>query len=246
MSYDRYDRQRGRQNNGRSVIGYWVPLVFTVAVATGGIAAWIWSEVKDRDEHEEYPDDRRRFEDNPPGYDGRPGEGPSGQIPGQMPGQMPGQFPGQASGRDFEQGEDASFTARMSGALRRTPSPQQLFDGASKKVAAGVAAAGAVVGSALQSIREEDPNEHGRPSYAQRPSGDNNVGISGSRNVADSGFVRKTSGDQYRNVRRKTVAVVISAEHELAGLEQDDGYPTEEAVSYQPRNRVLESMHERC
>ena len=44
----------------------------------------------------------------------------------------------------------------MSGALRRTPSPQQFFDSAGKTVAAGMAAAGAAVGSALAAIREED------------------------------------------------------------------------------------------
>ena len=48
----------------------------------------------------------------------------------------------------------------MSGALRRTPSPHQLLGNAGKTVAAGVAAAGAAVGSALASIREDDKNAY--------------------------------------------------------------------------------------
>jgi hypothetical protein len=47
----------------------------------------------------------------------------------------------------------------MQGALRRTPSPQQIFDGASKRVVAGVTAAGAFVGGALTSIREDNKGE---------------------------------------------------------------------------------------
>jgi hypothetical protein len=42
---DRYDTARRRQTRpGRSALGYWLPLVVTVTIATAGLAAWIWSE----------------------------------------------------------------------------------------------------------------------------------------------------------------------------------------------------------
>src|SRR2546421_12853529 len=120
MSYDRYERQR-RGNAGRSALGYWVPLAITVTAATLGLAAWIWTERRDDDD--DYDDDRdgNRKEHRETRHDDHR------RDPGD---------------------DDASggMVARMSGALRRTPSPQQIFDGASKKVAAGVAAAGTVVG----------------------------------------------------------------------------------------------------
>ncbi|KAJ4329620.1 hypothetical protein N0V95_010174, partial [Ascochyta clinopodiicola] len=47
--------------------------------------------------------------------------------------------------------------SRVQGVIRRTPSPQQVFDTVSKKTAAGWAAAGA----ALASIREEDKDDYG-------------------------------------------------------------------------------------
>jgi len=109
--------------------------------------------------------------------------------------------------------EDESMMARMSGALRRTPSPQQIFDGASRRVVAGVAAAGAVVGGALSSIREEDKGDfedHSRwseeaedPRVRQRRAGGATSMSSSSRQTAPQ---RSTGG------KRKSVAIVISAE----------------------------------
>ncbi|OKL56133.1 hypothetical protein UA08_08726 [Talaromyces atroroseus] len=139
----------------RTFMGYWVPLAVTVGVATISIAAWIWSE---RQEHEDdgddeghghdYPDDLHQppYPPPPAGYEG----GPSADFARSAP-------------TDTHQ-DDGSVIARMQGALRRTPSPQQIFDGASKRVAAGMAAAGAMVGGALSSIREErgDFEDHSR------------------------------------------------------------------------------------
>lgn len=144
MSYDRYDRrQAGGSSSRRGVLGYWLPLVLTVTAATVGIAVWIWSERKDDDS-----DDYDRERDDGPSSGPPPGLSSSG--------------PRQASHarRDGDHVSDgAGVLARMSGALRRTPSPQQLFDNASRHVVAGVAAAGAVVGGALSSIREEDQRD---------------------------------------------------------------------------------------
>ncbi len=37
-------------SGSRSTFGYWIPLVLTVAAATAGVAAWIWSERREDDE----------------------------------------------------------------------------------------------------------------------------------------------------------------------------------------------------
>jgi hypothetical protein len=91
----------------------------------------------------------------------------------------------------------------MSGALRRTPSPQQFFDSTGKTVAAGVAAAGAAVGKALASIREEDK------AYAENP-------------WQEEADAKKDRGPASSGRRRKTVAIVVSADAEVSDL-NDDG-----------------------
>ncbi|MCJ1283052.1 hypothetical protein MMC26_002379 [Xylographa opegraphella] len=143
MSYDRHETSRRRQGYGasthRSTLGYWVPLVLTVTVATIGLAAWIWKERSDDDDHNE----NRKRPGGPPPALGNVGNGQ----------------PAYARGSDNQPQDDATMMARMSGALRRTPSPQQIFDSASRHVVAGVAAAGAAVGGALSSIREEDKRD---------------------------------------------------------------------------------------
>ncbi|KAK1086750.1 hypothetical protein LTR48_003242 [Friedmanniomyces endolithicus] len=73
MSYDRARQRRplyapppppGRQ---QSVLGFWVPLVVTSTIALGGLAAWIWSERSEHDDH-----------DYSPGKPQRPGPGAGG------------------------------------------------------------------------------------------------------------------------------------------------------------------------
>lgn len=139
----------------RTFMGYWVPLALTVGVATVGVAAWIWSE---RSEDDDDDDDEPPYNRDYPRDDDRfPAPGPAPGGPGLPRDAYDGDY-ARATGTDIhgEHPDDAGVMARMQGALRRTPSPQQIFDGASKRVAAGVAAAGAFVGGALTSIREED------------------------------------------------------------------------------------------
>jgi hypothetical protein len=51
---DRYDAARKRQARpGRSTLGYWVPLVVTLTIATAGLAAWIWSERQQDDDDDD-------------------------------------------------------------------------------------------------------------------------------------------------------------------------------------------------
>ncbi|KAL4880910.1 hypothetical protein BJY04DRAFT_68140 [Aspergillus karnatakaensis] len=190
----------------RTVMGYWVPLALTVGIAAIGVAAWVWTERNEED------DDNDR--ENPRGGDHHPpASGPSGvSFPR---GEFDGDYP-RTTGADIHGNpqEDASVMARMQGALRRTPSPQQIFDGASKRVAAGVAAAGAFVGGALTSIREEnrgDFEDHSRWSEEvesrnqQRSQPDTAAGgLPATRNVV--------GGPATADKKRKTVVIVVSSE----------------------------------
>ncbi|PCG96783.1 Hypothetical protein PENO1_066640 [Penicillium occitanis (nom. inval.)] len=192
MSFPQDRRRRAPNGMGfsstgrRTFMGYWIPLAVTVGIATISVAAWIWSERQeneDDDEARDYPDD---FNQPPPpaGYEGGP---PDADF-------------ARSAGADARQ-EDGSVIARMQGALRRTPSPQQLFDGASRRVAAGVAAAGAMVGGALSSITEErgDFEDHSRWSEEADLR---------ARGGAD---VTPRSGPSTSTKAKKTVALVVSS-----------------------------------
>ena len=223
-SYDRIETQQRRRNYGtssrRTTLGYWVPLALSVTVATIGLAAWIWNE---RSSDDEYDRDDRDYRP-PPNYgDGGPGQGP---------------YPPQ--GQPIPP-EDPGLMARMSGALRRTPSPQQFFDQAGRRVTAGVAAAGAAVtgavGGALGSIREEnkvDYEDHSRWSEEAAVRASSNIAASGPLAGPSSTFgvgapqvpAAARSGD-----RRKTVAIVMSAENSHGDHSQDATYHQEHAVS---------------
>ncbi|KAL1967457.1 hypothetical protein VTN77DRAFT_3242 [Rasamsonia byssochlamydoides] len=170
----------------RTLLGYWVPLALTVGIATISIAAWIWSE---RNDDEDADDGRDHPEgDLPPG---------SRDIP---PGEAGAEY-ARTTATETRQ-DDGSVIARMQGALRRTPSPQQIFDGASRRVVAGMAAAGALVGGALSSIREEgrgDFEDHSRWSEEAD---------SRARNAPQTGVLPPRGA---ADKRKKTVAVVVSS-----------------------------------
>ena len=225
MSYH-YESQRRRQGYGasgpRSAFGYWVPLALTVTVATIGLAAWIWSERKDEDD--EYDRDRRD--------DGRPSPIYGDLGPGQT------SYAQGAQGHPGPPAEDASVIARMSGALRRTPSPQQMLDGASRRVAAGVAAAGAVVGGALSSIREEDKKDfedHSRWSEEAEARVEGSLASGGPRMASNvDAPTRQMPLPQKPDDRRKAVAIVVSAERKHHGNHDEEvAYIQEHAVSDQ-------------
>jgi hypothetical protein len=241
-SYERVERRRrtaGGAGYGasarRSTFGYWVPLVMTVTVATIGLAAWIWSERRD-DEDETSEEEHNPAGVPPPGYTSMGGGMPAAQGPGGYQGPPPagpGGFaapPMPPSGPGYEGGarstavetqtqDDGTLMARMSGALKRTPSPQQSYDWASKKVAASVAAAGAVVGGALTSIREgsqDDYEDHERWSEEadNRDHGKEiKRGIKRRGTAEDyfSGAVEMPKPAAIKSRNRKSVAVVVSA-----------------------------------
>ena len=223
FSYDRYERQRRTTSGGasrRSALGYWIPLAVTVTVATAGLVAWVWSERGDHDDDDYYDD--RKGNDRPPPEDRELG-------PGGVPYHPSGSGP---------QMQDESFMTRMSGAIRRSPSPQQIFDGASRRVVAGVTAAGAAMGGALSAIREEDRRDfedhsrwseeaETRATTATAPAPPDSRAIQGTVSMGQG-----SSGSAKEGKRRKTVAVVVSADighHESA---EEVTYIQEHAVSW--------------
>ncbi|KAL8695998.1 MAG: hypothetical protein Q9201_007874 [Fulgogasparrea decipioides] len=203
FSYDRYERQRRTTSGGasrRSALGYWIPLAVTVTVATVGLVAWVWSERKDLDDDDYYDD--RKPDDRPP-----PDERELG--PGGVPYHPSGGGP---------QMQDESFMSRMSGAIRRTPSPQQILDGASRRVVAGVTAAGAAVGGALSAIREEDRRDfedhsrwseeaETRATTATAPAPPDPRAVQASMSVGQA-----SAGGTKGGKKRRTAAVVVSAD----------------------------------
>ena len=210
----------------RTAMGYWVPLAMTVGVATLAIAAWIWSERNDDDEGD-YPPPR----DDGYGRDGFPGPGPEDVPPIAPPGGVYGGEYGVTTGPDIPRDEDeASMMARMQGALRRTPSPQQIFDGASRKVAAGVAAAGAFMGGALTSIREEDRGDfedHSRWSEEVQSRAAERSQATASMSGAQPTRGPVTTQPPF-DKKRKTVAIVVSSEARA----DSEGFGSEHAVCY--------------
>lgn len=257
-SYDVHQRQR-RQTYGASARGtswgHYLPLAITVTIAAGGLAAWIWKERQDHSEDEYGHDRPPPGSSEPPGY----GPGPSSSGYGPIP---PDEFhdrpppgfsapptgqaqyrdaPGQSSQiglADDRTVEEESIVSKMSGALRRTPSPQQIFDGASKRVVAGVAAAGAVVGGALSSITEEDKRDYeDHRSWSEEADSQNGGNPSGSSRkgpkFVDSGdqhIIPMTKATGNSIAKRKSVAIVVSA---ATSYDHDDeaSYHQENAVS---------------
>ncbi|KAH6679849.1 hypothetical protein F5X68DRAFT_263592 [Plectosphaerella plurivora] len=201
-----FDNSGSRRRGG--VWTHWVPLALTVTVATAGLAAWVWNQRKDDNTPDQGEEagldyDNADYGDNP-AYGATSRNQPRGAG-------RPGNVGEHTQGTIHLQPDpnDAGWGARMSGALRRTPSPQQFFENAGKTVTAGVAAAGAAAGRALAAIREEDKaafNDH--------------------ETWSEEADARKERGDKPGprdpNKRRRTVAIIVSADNNL--LEDDDGF----------------------
>ncbi|TLS25050.1 hypothetical protein PpBr36_06963 [Pyricularia pennisetigena] len=217
--------QRGSSRR-HGVWTHWVPLVLTVTVATVGIAAWAWSQRSDDDD--EVPS--------------RPNNGGGNNTASSYAQHQQGDQhldyenadygdnpPYGAANRslDVKTGADAhsegvsGWGTRMSGALRRTPSPQQFLDSAGKTVAAGVAAAGAAVGSALAAIREEDKN-----AYADHETWSEE---------ADAKKKDKGSSSKHGSKKRKTVAIVVSADMRMDEVDEDGFHEHASLLSHIPK-----------
>lgn len=221
FSYDRYDRRQS--SNRRTTFGYWVPLVFTLTVATAGAVAWIWSE-------------RREDDDTSDDADLSYGEDRDGKIPQGPPGTRDTMSQGVVH-------DDETLMGRVHGVMRRTPSPQQLFDTVSKKTAAGVAAAGAAAGAMLASIREEDRDDFGDHSrWSEEAALRRNVEAQSSQSTSAvdtqaRSFAASVRGGSQASGNRKTVAIIVSAESLMDNPHDDESsYRSENAVRCAERN----------
>lgn len=224
-----------RDNNGssrnRGLVTHWVPLAITVAIATAGVAAWAWSQRQKDDDDE----DHEGLDYGEPHQAGRGGgRGGSGAAGGPSHGEgsysrdlKTGVVPTAAAADEHADPAAPSWSARIGGALRRTPSPQQVFGTASKTVAAGVAAAGAAVGTALSAIREED-----KTAYADHETWSEEADAKEERGSRSKGSSKK----------RRTVAVVVSADSSVDEFGEDD---FEHAVSFFAR-REREGQRQRA
>ena len=263
---------RGSQSH-HSLFGYWVPLVVTGTIAIGGLAAWIWSERSEHDE-DDYPHDKPPRPQTGAGqpyptqgsqpYPGAPppGQQYQGALPSQSGPPPPAPPGGEASSyynvetqsRDVQQSQQDENTwyGRMSGAIRRTPSPQQFFDSASKQVTAGMAAAGAALGSIIET--GEDSDEQYDRSRKQRRSErrtertEEREGFSDHERWSEEAderqritavdkesneraeSARSLRNDKGRDKAKRSVAVVVSADSSENFEDESADYQTEHAV----------------
>lgn len=232
MSSPYDNRGSSRRRNG--AWSHWVPLAVTVTVATVGVAAWIWSQRSNHEEDEEEAEgeesitqhldyEHADYGDNPP-Y-GALGDGASARAPPSFRSDLREDETGYGNTQADTAGP--SWGSRVSGALRRTPSPQNLLDRAGKTVAAGVAAAGTAVGSALAAIREED-----KAAFADHETWSEEAD-------AKKENVPASQPREPGNKKKKVVAIVISADTQLDDVDED-GY-LEHAV-WSPE-KILSSVH---
>ncbi|KAF7919864.1 uncharacterized protein EAE98_009098 [Botrytis deweyae] len=249
-----YDRRGAQARRGN--ISYWLPLAFTVTAAAVGVVAWIWSTRSDEDDDDD--DENRPLQPPRPEYGERNPDGSFRTGPPSYAGDM---RPGEASFGTTDQQpshpprseESQGYIAQMSGALQRTPSPQQFINSASRSLAAGAAAVGGVVGSALSSIREED--KHGfddhrtwqeesviRRNAAPSPpitTTTTPAPVSGPIELRSESAAGVSAAPRtpVSNGKRKTVAIVVSAESHDDDTASEAGYHHEYAsiLSHLPR-----------
>ncbi|KAI0008967.1 hypothetical protein F4779DRAFT_584611 [Xylariaceae sp. FL0662B] len=213
----------------RGAWGHWVPLVVTVTVATVGVAAWAWSQRNNREDEEsdlepaDLDYENADYGENPP----------YGASKDPYPNTTTGKDPsirsedvsyGVSDVHPEASGLSAPWGSQMSGALRRTPSPQQFFSNAGKAVAASVTGVSAAVGSALAAIREED-----KTAYADHETWSEEAEARRDQQTPPS-IPRDTTK------RRRTVAVVVSADTNMDDLDTDGFHEHASILSHIPRN----------
>jgi len=209
----------------RGVWTHWVPLVATVTIASVGIAAWAWSQ---RNEDEEESDNSAHVEEynyNTADYGDNPAYGATREksAGGARAGPRDSNHSYGVTEAHAESAAVATgWGAQMSGALRRTPSPQQFLSNAGRTVAAGMAGVGAAVGSALASIREDDKN-----AYADHETWSEEV---------ENQKTKSPPSSKDPSKRRKTVAIVVSADANLDDLDMDAFHEHASVLSHIPRN----------
>ncbi|KAF1914588.1 hypothetical protein BDU57DRAFT_519659 [Ampelomyces quisqualis] len=220
FNYDRYDRRQNTSSR-RNTLAYWVPLTLTVVVATAGLAAWVWSAREDH-EHGSSDDDLSYGEDS--SREKSHGKAPAGRQ---------GSRDAMTSGAVRD--DDQDLLSRAQGIIRRTPSPQQLFDTVSKKTAAGWAAAGAAAGAALASIREEDRDDYGDHSrWSEEAAIRRNVEAQSAQSKTAVDTQTRSFAASVKNPptggKRKTVVLVVSAESLMDSHDDGGSYRSENAT----------------
>ncbi|KAI1768902.1 hypothetical protein GGR53DRAFT_476270 [Hypoxylon sp. FL1150] len=223
-----YESSRSRR---RGVWGHWVPLVVTLTVATVGVAAWAWSQRSNENEEEESDPEPADLDYENADYGENPPYGAYGRDPLPPPGTNRTTRDDVSYGvgdiHPEATGASAGWGSQVSGALRRTPSPQQFLQNASKTVAASMAgvgsAVGSAMGSALAAIREEDKN-----AYADHET------------WSEEAEARKEKSPPSQpkdpSRRRKTVAIVVSADTNVDNFSADDFHEHASILSHIPRN----------
>ncbi|KAI0163472.1 hypothetical protein BJ166DRAFT_526434 [Pestalotiopsis sp. NC0098] len=214
MSSDSRSRRHG-------VWSHWVPLAVTVTVATVGIAAWAWSQRQADDEEEDE-------EESPPaGLDYNTADYGDNPAYGADRSHQYSKAESATYGvtdPHLEAQQNAGWGNSMSGALRRTPSPQQFLSNAGKAVTAGVGAVGAAMGSALASIREDNVAYADHETWSEEAS---------SRREKD-----KSISTQSRDPSklRKAVAIVVSADSNIGDFDEANFHEHASILSHIPRN----------
>ncbi|KAK8094763.1 hypothetical protein PG997_001448 [Apiospora hydei] len=234
-----YESSRSRR---RGAWGHWVPLVLTVAVATAGVAVWAWSQRSNDDEEEEQAAPDLDYENAD--YGDNPAYGASGPTNyGTTADPSSARAAGSTTYGVTDAREEANLNAGwgMSGALRRSPSPQQFLANAGKTLAAGAGAVGAAMGSALAAIREEDRTAYAdhetwsQEAEARRdtpnpPQAPVQAPAQAPTQAPSPAPPRETSK------RRKTVAVVVSADTNMDDFDEDGFHEHASVLSHIPRN----------
>ncbi|KAI6091025.1 hypothetical protein F4821DRAFT_227312 [Hypoxylon rubiginosum] len=223
-----YESSRSRR---RGVWSHWVPLVVTLTVATVGVAAWAWSQRSNENEEEESDPEPADLDYENADYGENPPYGAYGRESHPPPGANRGSRDDVSYGvgeiHPEATGASAGWGSQVSAAVRRTPSPQQFLQNASKTVAASMAgvgsAVGSAMGSALAAIREEDKN-----AYADHET------------WSEEAEARKEKSPPSQakdpSRRRKTVAIVVSADTNMDNFNADDFHEHASVLSHIPRN----------
>ncbi|KAL7792766.1 hypothetical protein V8C43DRAFT_282401 [Trichoderma afarasin] len=199
----------------RGVWSHWVPLAITLTVATAGLAAWVWSQRKEtvEDHAEAEPDLDYENAD----YGENPAYGAENRRLAPPPEHA--QRDSYAAGAEMTEGSRGTRTASAF-----TSQPQHFFDSAGKTVAAGVAAAGAAVGKALASIREEDRPEHETGAWPEERE------------------LKREKGPAPSLKKRKTVAIVISADSQFTDDDDDIAHEHASILSHIPKHNDLSAI----
>ncbi|KAI3327850.1 hypothetical protein HD806DRAFT_484176 [Xylariaceae sp. AK1471] len=220
-----YESSRSRR---KGVWSHWIPLAVTVTIATVGVAAWAWSQRSNEEEESDvapadFDYEHADYGENPPyGANSRDAQ----QAAAKPSVTRDDASYGGGEVHPETSGVAAGWSAQMSGALRRTPSPQQFLSHAGKTVAAGVAGVGAAVGSALAAIREEDKN-----AYADHETWSEEAEARREKPSSKSSPRPHDSGK-----RRKTVVIIISADTHVDDFDEAGLHEHASILSHIPKN----------